>query len=263
MQRADIISVPLDADNTESPIVRFGVHPASVFFQTRLWTSESAYESSGWGRVTFESLDSIRCCQGEFTPYKVDRTADQYQGWVYEIRPSRWLNERHQYENGCYDKPLLGDYFHYLFRFHDEFVEAIAAGIWLEKVGAELSDEISADHPLNDLPVSLPANSFVHHQLRCEVRINPRPVAEIVEASKLCSQKLFQFYWTIDGQYHPSYAALLRTVRGRPITRMGMNWTHSVGTEIHGVATVDDLMPTWEQYVRKIAERRREMGKKG
>lgn len=58
------------------------------------------------------------------------------------------LEERHSYEMRYYATPLLDTHRHYLFRFHDEFVEAIAEGIWLDQ--ADRSDPFASpiSHPL-------------------------------------------------------------------------------------------------------------------
>src|SRR5207249_612926 len=104
---------------------------------------------------------------------------------------------------------------HYVFTFHDEFVEAIAKGVWVESTGLAISDEFTLDHPLMPLPITLPAVSFVLNRLQCELRTNPLPLPELVERSKLCSQKLFQFFLTLEGTRSESYSAELRTIRGR------------------------------------------------
>jgi hypothetical protein len=51
---------------------------------------------------------------------------------VFTVADSPWLAERHDYEMQRYSTPLLETYLHYVFQFHDEFVEAIAEGIWLD-----------------------------------------------------------------------------------------------------------------------------------
>ena len=261
MQLAHPIAVPLEADHVESPVVRFGDPFTAVFFLIEPFNfvvgPSEEQQKPAWGRITFEGLDSIRCSQGEHMPY----ACEEYAAWVYEVSDSDWLIERHEYESKHYQTPLLDEYHHYLFCFHDEFVEAIAKGIWLEPTGPEMSDDVAEDHPLNPLSVDLPAERFVLHRLHCELRKNPLPLAEIVEASKLCSQKLFQFFLTLEGKRSESYAALLRTHNGRSKTRMGACWPHRKGVAVDGVAEVADMMPAWEAYIREVAERRKEMGK--
>lgn len=254
VEKSYAVEVPLDADDVASPVVRYGHPMTAIFFPVKLVALDV---DPGWGRVTFEGFDSLRCCRGEHAPYP----ADDYGAWVYEVVESRWLRERHEYEWGHYQTPLLEEYHHYLFTFHDEFVEAIAKGIWVEPTGLSDSDEVAPDHPLMPLPVTLPADPFVLHRLTCEVRTNPLPLPELVERSKLCSQKLFQFFLTLEGTRSASYSAELRTVWGRSTTRMRCGWPYPDGVTIDGIATVEDMMPAWEKYVRGVAQRRMELGK--
>src|SRR5580700_1406803 len=166
MQKSQAVEVPLDADEVASPIVRYGHPLTAIFFPTKLSTLGV---NPGWGRVTFERLDSLQCCRGEYSPYE----ADDYRAWVHEVSDSQWLRERHDYEMGYYTTPLLDEYHHYVFAFHDEFVEAIAMGIWVESMGLAISDEIASDHPLMPLAATLPAEAFVLNRLQCEIRTNP------------------------------------------------------------------------------------------
>src|SRR5688572_11460476 len=88
------IPVPVIADSVAGPTVTYGeVLPSgeeltSIRFLTR---------DGGWGRVTFEHLDSIRVSRGEFDPYPGDESY-----WVSEVVPSPWLLERYEYEKRHY-----------------------------------------------------------------------------------------------------------------------------------------------------------------
>jgi len=73
-----------------------------------------------------------------------------------------WLLERYEYEkthygqayefNGDVDE-MLRDFSHYVFSFHDQFVEALSAGIWVERFDESSDTEkVSATHPLRVLP---------------------------------------------------------------------------------------------------------------
>lgn len=85
-------------------------------------------------------------------PYKYNYGNDGSDIWVYKIENTQWLTERFQYENknyGCsYEfggnvNEMLTDFNHYLFSFHDQFVEVIARGFWFEK-----SEKILFKQPL-------------------------------------------------------------------------------------------------------------------
>jgi len=83
------------------------------------------------GRVTFEGLDAVRAARGDMLPYRLGSSAGKPR-WVFSVEGSSWLDERHDYEVRQYSTPLTGTHQHFVFAFHDEFVEAIAEGIWLD-----------------------------------------------------------------------------------------------------------------------------------
>jgi len=83
----------------------------------------------------------------------------------YLIESSGWLDERHRYEVGHYD--------------------ALA---WPET------------HPLSELPESALTVRSMHSEIEWEMRTNPSTVERLVEASCLCSQRLFQYNLALDGQ---------------------------------------------------------------
>jgi hypothetical protein len=255
MQIARGLHVPVQADSVESPEVRFGDRRTDLL----VWLDEPGSR----GRVTFEGFDAIRVCRGEYLPYPDDWTPDAGGRcpWVYEVDNSRWLRERHGYEMRHYRTPLLEEYVHYLFHFHDEYVELIAKGIWIEKVANERVDEPPAEHPLYDLSKTLPGESFVVDRIACVVRHNPLPASELLERSRLCSQSLFQYFMTLDGGTSPSYAARLRTLRGRSVTRLRGGLFYPDQITADGVGDERRFRPAFEQYMREVAQRRREMGK--
>jgi hypothetical protein len=263
MEIARGIDVPLRADSIERPEVRYRVGANSATSMTCI-VFTIADETNCVGRVTFEGFDSIRCCRGEYMPYKIDRVDKDHSEypWVFEVDNSSWLKQRHEYENGHYKTPLLEEYIHYLFSFHDEFVELIAQGIWFEKVRHEqVNAAPSAEHPLMGLPESLPSEDFVIDGIHCLVRRNPLPPKEMIERSQLCSQILFQYFLTLDGQTKPSYAAKLRTIRGKPMTRLRGALFFKDLFAVEGIGQEAQVRKAFEQWVREVAERRRRMGK--
>ena len=249
------------ADGVASPEIRYSDEMNCLLF----WTDD--VEAGHVGRVLFEGFDAIRVCRGEHMPYEDDWSADDYPRypWVFEVDDSRWLRERDEYETRHYQTPLLEEYVHYVFRFHDEYVELIAKGIWFDEVRyAELADvpvDLPADHPLLPLPDHLPAEEFEVEGIRCGVRHNPLTRETLVERSRLCSQKLFQYCMTLDGQTKPSYAAELRTVRDRPMTRLRGGPFYPDRLAVEGAGEEAVFRSAFAQYVSEVAERRRQMGK--
>ncbi|MEU2495118.1 hypothetical protein [Streptomyces sp. NPDC007883] len=84
------------------------------------------------GRLTFERLDAIKVTSGEYLPY--EREPSETGRWAYVMSESPWLDERHQYDLHHYGRSLRDTYRHYVFVFHDEFIEAIGEGIRLDRV---------------------------------------------------------------------------------------------------------------------------------
>jgi hypothetical protein len=256
------LAVPLQAHSVLSPrLVYAHVAPLSgadddpdaIYFP--LPDSEP-----GEGRVTFESLDAVRVCRGEHMPYPY---AVPFAGgdWVYEISDSSWLLERHTYEFEHYKTPLIGSYRHYLFSFHDEYIEAIAEGIWLDRPEPASCPVPAPDHPLARLDRHPPREiqqsaSGIVWELRC----SPRDDAALLEGSKLCSQRLYQFNLVFDGQSRESASVWLRTVDGRTTSRMDRTWAGAVGSR-DGLAALEDFLVCWEGHVATVAARRRAMGK--
>jgi hypothetical protein len=123
-------NVPLEPDTIAAPILKYRQGATTVNFGT---------SDLGWGRLTFEKLDSIRVCRGEYSPYpRADKDGIDY-SWVSTVSDSKWLRERYDYEKRHYGKcyefkgnveEMLSDYIHWVFSFHDEYIEALSAGIW-------------------------------------------------------------------------------------------------------------------------------------
>src|SRR5262245_4262727 len=113
------LSVPLLRNLVYGPELRTGPHSAVLF---------PLEEADGFGRIDFEELDAVRECRGEYLPYELGEE-DQRGTWVYEVANSSWLLERHAYEMS-YEHPLIPEFTHYIFAFHDQFIEAICRGIW-------------------------------------------------------------------------------------------------------------------------------------
>jgi hypothetical protein len=240
------------ADSVASPIVRYGEEGGALY---ALLSDEET-----WACVTFEGFDAIRVCRGEYTPYETDESCPMDE-WVFEVQNSPWLEERHRYESDHYKTPLLDDYYHYLFSFHDEFVELISQGIWIEKVGPHPVNPDSTDHPFGDLPLTSPRQHGEAFGIQFQLWQNPKPIDELVSASRLCSQKLFTYYLILDGETRPSYSILLRDGRRGLESRMEGGLFYPSQGRVRGVATASDFEKHWQDYLKTVRARRKEMGK--
>lgn len=192
-QFAHGLAVPLQADSVDSPIVQYGGAMTAVHFTTK---------DGRWGRITFERLDSIKVSRGERRPFPPTPNEPDKFHWVTTISNSNWLRERYEYEKLHYGKAynfggdvdeMLDEFCHYVFSFHDEFVEAIAAGIWFESADTMLGErDLDSTHPLNGLANVEPSECFEASGIVCCVRRNPLSFDEIERAARLCSQVILE-----------------------------------------------------------------------
>ncbi len=253
--------MPLQADRVASPILAYGDKLTRLEF---LLDDEQT-----WGRVLFEKLDSLRVSRGEYAPCRT-AAGPPLRTWVFVIEDSPWLVERHAYEarhyrdayefGGDVDE-MLRDYSHYLFRFHDEFVEAIAAGIWMDSSPSRLADaEPHPRHPFHDLPESAIVDRFVEHGISCQVRRNPEPTKNLLAGSRLCSQKLYQFAAELDGRASVSWTLRIRSCKGR-VTAQLCGYFGDVVEEFAEVPALEALRPRMRDWLGEVHARRREMGK--
>jgi hypothetical protein len=254
------IPVPFEPDRVLSPELIYRHEPTDALYYV---TGDDEPV-----RITFEGLDSIRACRGEYMPYPTDESAEAEYTSVYIVENSRWLRERHAYEaryyRDCYKwggdvDVMLTDYDHYLFQFHDEYIEAIAAGIWSEKQPTPFTDgSLGSDHPLADLPETATTERFVVEGLTCQVRANPRPIGETLQGAYYCSQPLYHFALELDGDARVSNRLDVRERRGR-VRSVLRGIMGTVMATLDGVATLDQSRALVEPYVREVAERRRSM----
>jgi hypothetical protein len=255
------IAVPVLADPVEGPIVAYGDGPASINLMTR---------DGRWARVTFEKLDSLRVSRGEHDPYPSEWKEGDPLHWVSVVTPSPWLRERYDYEKRNYGQAyefgghvdeMLSDFSHYVFTFHDQFVEVICAGIWFELADEPIGNRDAAQtHPLADLPPPFGSESFAAHGITCQIRRNPRPLEALLKDAELCSQKLFQLAPELDGSASVSWTVALRVRDGRVRSYL-KSYFGKVEQTFEGVATLDDVRPRIEEWLREVRERRRQMGK--
>ena len=248
------LAVPVIADNVLSPDVCYdpGCLGSAVFFTT---------EDSRYGRVTFQKLDSLRVCRGEYFPYRTGWEGSSGYSWVSVVENSRWLLERHAYEakhyRNCYEwggdvDEMLTDYSHYLFKFHDEYVEAIALGIWLEGSDLDfLDEELEDDHPLGQLPETTVKERLKHNGRVCQVRVNPAPEKLLIQRAKLCDQPIIDFVLE-DYPFKRSRFQLCLRNRNGPIRSV---FDDSFGTTIRkfdGIAALEDVRPYVVNWMNQL-----------
>lgn len=260
-QIANFQRVPLDADPVESPIVHYGKPLTAIHFETK---------DARWGRVTFERLDSLKVSRGEFNPFTYPSTEHSGISWVATISNSAWLRERYEYEKQCYGTAynfngnvdeMLEEYSHYVFRFHDQFVETIAAGIWFEAGETFLGDQpLEPSHPLKGLSHLEPTEHFESSGIRGFVRRNPLSNEDIDRAAALCSQTVFEVGAELDGTSSTSWSVTRRVKNGVPRSYL-RNYFHNSVQSFDGIPTPAEIQPQIDQWFSEVSERRQKMGK--
>jgi hypothetical protein len=258
---AHVLEVPLIADSVDSPIVQYGGALTAVHFTTR---------DGRWGRITFERLDSIKVSRGEHEPFPPAPNELDELHWVTTISNSVWLRERYEYEKLHYGSSynfggnvdeMLDEFCHYVFSFHDEFVEAIAAGIWFESADTTLGErDLNSTHPLNGLANVAPGERFESSGIVYVVRRNPLPLDEIERAARLCSQVILEVGAELDGSSRTSWS-LTHRVRngvGRSFLR---GYFGNVVETYDGIPSLSEIQPHIEQWLAEDRERRRQMDK--
>lgn len=260
-QIAHGLEVPLKADSVDSPIVQYGGGMTAIHFTT---------DEGRWGRITFERLDSIKVSRGEYEPFPpAAADADSFH-WVTTVANSLWLQERYEYERRHYGRAynfggnvdeMLTDFSHYVFSFHDQFVEVLAAGIWFESAETMLGNrDLDLDHPLKGLAHIEADEKFENNGITCQVRRNPLSNDELKRRARLCSQTILEIAAELDGQAGTHWSLTLRL-------RNGIGRTYLRNYFGHQVATFEDspdlsvIRPPIDKWLEEVRERRRQMGK--
>lgn len=259
-QLAHRLDVPLVADRVASPIVQYDPDTiTAIQFVTR---------DGKWGRITFESLDSLKVSRGECEPLP-SADANQF-NWVTTVSNSAWLRERYEYEKRHYGTSynfdgnvdeMLDEFSHYVFSFHDQFVEAIAAGIWFEASDTMLGDrDLEASHPLRGLADVEASERFESSGITCCVRRNPLPLVDLERAAGLCSQVILDVGAELEGSSSPSWFLTHRVRNGEGKSYLRSYFGNPVET-YRGVPSLSEIRPRIDRWLAEVRERRRQMGK--
>lgn len=259
---ARYLPFPLSANSVDWPLVQYGGAATALNFTL----DDSEDENSGWGRIIFEKFDALRVCRGEHLPYAINSDIEKEWSWIFTVDDSPWLAERYAYEKKHYGtsyefggdvEEMLRDFSHYVFRFHDQFVEVICGGLWFETSAKCLHDaEPGPGHASRHLSPAAAIGQFISHGITCQIWKNPRPLEELLAHAKFGSQKLFQFAPELDGEIYPSLTVTLRNRPHRPLATLetlGCNIERSYPR----IPTLNELIPHVEQWLGEVQERRR------
>ncbi|WP_099221910.1 hypothetical protein [Listeria costaricensis] len=253
------IKIPIVADFVLSPEVVYGER-TGIYFITR----EDRY-----GRITFENLDAIKICRGEILPYAFDYSLAEQGTWVFQVENSTWQKERFDYEKkhyeGAYEfggnvRDMLTDFKHYLFSFHDQFVEVIARGFWFEEAEQSLLGKGLTDgHPFLPLPAEN-AEIMTVQSLNMQIRRNPEMVENLIRNAQFCSQKIFEFALMLDEKASVNHTVTLSYKEGQLVSTL-KGYFGGQEAEFAGIADLEQVQPFLEKYMKEVSERRHQMGK--
>jgi hypothetical protein len=260
-QLAHGLKVPLKAHSVDSPTVQYGGGMTVIHFTT---------DEGRWGRITFERLDSIKISRGEYEPFP-SALADSFH-WVNIVSNSVWLRERYEYEKkyygGAYNfggnvDEMVTDFSHYVFSFHDQFVEVLAAGIWFESGDTTLgSRDPDSDHPLRGLAHIEPSERFEESGITCQVRRNPLSNHELESRAHLCSQTILEVAAELDGLVgRTDWSLTLRVRNGIGKTYLRNYFGNQVAT-FDNIPDLSVIRPPIDRWLGEVRERRRKMGKR-
>jgi hypothetical protein len=248
----------LQPDPVDSPSVVYSYGATTLVYPGR--------SDEHFVRVSFDRWDALRVCRGEYPPFtETEITASS----IFTVESSSWLRERYDYEYEHYGKnkqycfgadvgEMLHEFEHFLFVFHDEFVEVIAAGVCFET----RSQPFEASTPLtrlglDELPDTCTVERFEQQGIHAQLRKDPRPRSEILAASRLCDQSLYQLALEEhDGSARVTHRLTVRTQHGETKNRW-RSFFGRVEATLDGFPEDDrDLRPLIARYVGEVAERR-------
>lgn len=254
------ITVPIEADYVLSPTVLYDDELTGIYFNT---------EDEQYGRITFSNLDAIRVCRGEYLPYPDDWTEDKEVPWVYVVQHSKWQMERYRYEKSHYGRAyefggdvedMRTDFKHYIFKFHDQFVEVIARGFWWEKdTNSLMNQPLQVGHPFLNLPTD-EATLHQAHGLTTQITKNTLPIDVLIEHTQYCSQKLYQFALILEGTASVDNTVSIVNKDGKTQSELRGYFGRKAQT-FDGIPTLEEILPYIENYMSEVAERRRAMRK--
>lgn len=252
------VRIPVIADYVERPGIYYGDTITEIHFRT---------EDEQFGRITFDNLDALRICRGEFMPYPYIR--DSAETWIFKIGNSKWLKERFDYEHEYYGDSyefggdvteMLTDFGHYFFSFHDQFIEVISRGFWFEKSSVSLFKQpLQAGHPFLDLPEEC-IERFETAGIKAKLILNPIPVDQLIKDSCYCRQQLMQVAVELDGKYSILCTLFIQQRESRTVSLLIRSWNQLIFKK-KGIATFQEIKPFLDKEIYAITERRRQMGK--
>ena len=238
--------------------------PALKYTQRSLILDYPSVDGTRWVRVAFDRCDSHRVSRGEHPPYPFHAVEEQYSPFCV-VRPSSWLKERYSYEREHYGpsynaEEMHAEFEHYLFSFHDEFVEVLAAGVHFEFQSTPVSSGDLSELPSwQRLPNEASAKQIGDSQFPLLLRCSRQDRASILQNSVLAEQIYLQVDLDLDVlPRQPFLRVAVRTRDGETTSRL----RHSggkVSAEFAGFPSDQELREAINEEIETVRQRRRDM----
>ena len=208
--------------------------------------------------------------RGEYDPYPLATDEVQKFHWVKTISNSAWLQERYGYEKMYYGRSynfdgnveeMLSEFSHYVFSFHDQFIEVLASGIWFEFGDVMLGTRTpETDHPLAGLNQLKAFERFEAFGITCQLRRNPLSIEELEHRARLCSQTIFEIGAELDGKCNTSWRLTYRVRDGIGKSFLRGYFRNAV-EKYEGIPSFSTIKPKIDQWLCDVRGRRQKMGK--
>lgn len=226
-------------------------------------------ESKKHCRFVFEKLDSIKRSRGEYLPYDVTEGGN----WsiMYEVKNSRWLIERYEYEKKHYggNYEFVGDvdemvtaYKHLVFLIGEQFFEVICRGFWYETSDQPFSKtELSEDHPFGKLS-SENAIPIEHAGLNGYIYRSKLSTQELINRAKYCSQKQYSYGIEFNNYISIDHHIQLMSINGT-VTSSLRGHFDAEQKRFDKVVDLDQIKPYVLKFFEEIAERKKDRERPG
>ena len=155
---------------------------------------------------------------------------------------------------------MLSDFKHYVFKFHDEFIEVLAKGFWFEK-----SEKSLKNKPLQETHPYLPLNRNIKEEFNYE-GVNYIVIKTQIDTKTLSEnafyyeQKLVEIHLELDQKYSLYKTLYLQRRSNKLISTLNSSFAKEKVIR-EGIATFEEIKELIEESIREIIQRRKNMNK--
>lgn len=122
-----------------------------------------------------------------------------------------------------------------------------------------MNTPLQVGHPFLNLPTE-EATLHQAHGLTTQITKNTLPIDVLIEQTKYCSQKLYQFALILEGTASVDNTVSIVNKDGKIQSDLRGYFGRKAQT-FDGIPTLEEVLPYIENYMSEVTERRRAMGK--